>query len=102
MVLEDWEEDDDDMEERGRVTWRGVLLVTLCDLVGAGAMALTTLVALGVLGALDVLVLALVRGLALDLGPLGVWEGAAAAVLERGSIVDVYRLSESVWGYLIV
>ena len=101
-MLEDWEEDDDDVKsERDRVTWRSVLLVTLRGLMGAGAAALVTLEALGAFLALEELVMALGRDFALDLEPLEGWEGAAA-VLDRVSIVDVYRLSESVYDYLIV
>ena len=65
---------------------------------GAGAAALEALEALL---ALEDLVLALGRDFVLDLEPLEGW-GGAAAVLNRVSIVDVYRLSESVYDYLIV
>ena len=61
-------------------------LTTLQDLLGASATALVTLEALGAL------VMALDRGFTLNLEPLEpleAWEDAAAAALERVSIVDV-------------
>ena len=86
-MLEAWKEDADDIEvEHDRVTWRGVSLTALQGLVGASATALVTLEALGAL------VMALDRGFTLNmepLEPLGAWEDATAAVLERVSIVDM-------------